>query len=81
MKKHSLRDPGHDQLKREGITDQSTRKTINSKIKEFFTREYNDIVESQLEANSGDDFQTDEILTKHMKVKLTTFLYSVNYIQ
>ena len=32
--------------------------------------EYNDIVESQLEANN-DDFQTDETLTKHMKVKMT----------
>ena len=49
--------------------DQPIRNIIRDKIKKFFIGEYNDIVESQLEANNGDDFQTDEILTKHMKVK------------
>ena len=51
--------------------DQPMRKSMNTKIKKFFMGEYNDIVESQLEANNGDDFQTDEIITKHMKVKMT----------
>ena len=78
---YSLRDPGYDQMKREGTTDQSTRRMKTNKIEKFFMREYNAIVESQLKANNGDDFQTDEILTEHIKVKLTAFLYTANYIQ
>ena len=77
---YSLRDPSHGQLKREGLTDQSGRSTEKDKIVKFFLGEYDDIIESQLEANNDDDFQTDEILTKHLMVKLTSCL-SDDYIQ
>ena len=40
--------------------------------------EYSHIVESQLKANNGDDFQTDEILTKHIKVKMISMLCYIN---
>ena len=79
--KYSLIDPGHGQLKREGITDQSTRRMKKDNIEKFFKGEYNDIVESQLEANNNDDFQTDKILTDYMMVNSTACLYSANYIQ
>ena len=41
---------------------------IKDKIETFFHGEYNDIVENQITVNNKDDFQTDEVLTKHMKV-------------
>lgn len=43
---------------------QSTRGNTRDRHKE-----YDDIVESQVTGDNGDDFKTDEILIKHMKVK------------
>ena len=49
---------------------------IKDKIETFFHEEYNDIVEHQITANNKDDFQTDEVLTKHMKVtKYPIYIY------
>ena len=67
-----------DQLKRQGTPDQFIRMTSKNKIENFFVGEYIDIVESQLKANNGDDFQTDEILTKHIKVKMISILCYFN---
>ena len=67
-----------DQLKREGTQDQFIRMTSKNTIENFFVGEYIDIVESQLKVNNGDDFQTDEILTKHIKVKYNSMLCYFN---
>ena len=80
--KYSLLDPGHNQMKREGLTDEFTKIKAKDKIERFFCEEYLGIVESLVDANDGDDFQTDEILTKHMKVKYTMlFTYTSFYNQ
>ena len=52
------------------MPDQSFRMTSKNKIENFFVGEYNDIIESQLEANNDNDFQTDETLSKNIKVKI-----------
>ena len=54
--------------------------TVKNKIENFFVGEYNDIVENQLEANDDDDFQTDETLTKHIKVKISAYCVTLNVL-
>lgn len=59
------------------MTDSSMKHCIKDKIESFFHGEYNDIVEHQITANNKDDFQTDEVLTKHMKVtKYPIYIYT-----
>ena len=65
----------YEQLKKEGVTDSSAKCHTKDKIETFFHGEYNDIVEHQIAASNEDDFQVDEVLTKHMKVT-KHFIYS-----
>ena len=51
-------------------TDQCMKIKAKDNIERFFCEEYLGIVESLVDANDDDDFQADEILTKHMKVKI-----------
>ena len=80
--KYSLLDPGHDQKKREGLTDDDdefTKIKAKENIERFFCEDYSGIVEGLVDANNGDDFKTDEILTKHMKVKYTMLFTYANF--
>ena len=56
-------------LKKQGITDESIKRGKKKEIERFFRENYVSIVESQVTANSGDDFQADINLTQHMQVK------------
>ena len=58
------------------MTDSSMKRCIKDKIDTFFQDEYNDIVESQINASGKEDFQVDEVLTKQMKVTKYTNEYN-----
>ena len=53
------------------------KRCIKDKIETFFREEYNDIVESQINTSSKDDFHVDEVLTERMKVTKHTNEYNL----
>ena len=58
----------YEQFKKEGVADSYVKHHTKDKIETFFHGEYNDIVERRIAASNEDDFQVDEVLTRHMKV-------------
>ena len=59
-------------MKREGVTDQSTKAVKMGKIEKFFRNTYSTIVVTKVNKQKGDDVIADQMLTKHMQVKITS---------
>ena len=62
-------DPGYDQMKREGVTNQSIKSETADMIDIFFRNSYSTIVDDVVQTK-GNDIDVDSILTDHMKVTI-----------
>ena len=47
------------------MTHSSVKRHTKDKIETSFREEYKDVLECQIAASNEDDFQADEVLTKH----------------
>ena len=66
-------DPGYEQMKREGVTDQSAKTTKMEQIKKFFRNNYSTIVVTEVTKSKGNDIEADQSLKTHMEVKITSY--------